>query len=567
MADEINISADETTVNDILTRSHRFEVPDYQRQYSWTEEQWAELWEDLNSLEEGEMHFLGSIVVVSGAYEPTGSTKLQLVDGQQRLSTISILLCALRTRYSELEENNAVDQINDKYLRDRGFEETYPRISLGRLDHQDYIKVIEGKHSKVSQNKLLRESYEYFYSKVESYTLDELNVIRDKLLNRMSIVMIRSNSESSAFRLFETLNDRGLELSAVDLMKNYLLSVAHQDSNVDSENIKEDWEQILLTIRNVDKPVRLFRHYIMSTPDPKTERRVTESRVYDRFKSLVDGIQRRDNIDLETFVADMESQARLYVGISNATIQSFSPQQNRAVNDRLIALSAIGATPARTLMLRTFYELDDPARITKILELIESLMLRWNVSRYSTGSEIDKLFSRLCHRAFVENDPVDYIRYEFQRTAPSDEEFERNFAQRSHRQNDQTKYILDTIERKHFMVSGEGKEIADRSKVHIEHVAPRRTFSAKKYDPWIDYLDVDEQTFSEYRNRIGNLTLFEQRLNIRASNSPFEQKKDYYLDSDFEMTRALCENEEWSIGHIDDRSRELAFIAKDIWSF
>lgn len=566
MTESINISADEITVGDLLTRSHRFEVPDYQRQYSWEEEQWTELWEDLTSIGSENMHFLGSIVVISGTYDPTGSTKLQLVDGQQRLSTISIILCALRSRYKELEKQDTVEHINNKYLWDRTFEETHPRIALGRLDNSDYVNILEDQLDRVVNNKLLKESYQFYNYKISELSKEELDAIRDRLLNSMSIVMISSNSESSAFRLFETLNDRGLELSAVDLMKNYLLSVAHEDETIDTNSIKEDWEQILLNIRELDQPIRFFRHYIMSTPNPKTNQRVTESKVYDRFKSLVSGIQARGDFDLEQFVTDMEQQCRTYVSFSRASTANFSPHKNKEVNDRLAALNAIGAIPARTLILRTFYEVDNPNTVIKILYHIECLMLRWNISRYSTGSEVDKLFNRLSHTAFNQSDPADYVRYEFTKSAPSDEEFKRNFAQRGHRQNDQTKYILDSIERNNFMSSGKGKEIAERSQVHIEHIAPSRTFSAKKYDSWMEYLDVDEPTFSDHKNRIGNLTLFERRLNIQASNTPFEDKKGYYETSDFEMTRLLCHYDHWSIENIDKRSKELADIAAGIWS-
>lgn len=570
MSEEVNIFASQTTVDDILSRSHRFEVPDYQRQYSWNGEQWSDLWEDVNSIGPDQMHFFGSIVVISGAYEPTGSTILQLVDGQQRLSTISIFLCALKSRYRELGEleegQNAM--AFEKYLWDIKFREenSHPRVSLGQLDHEDYIQVLEGHPDRVTNNERIRDAYYFFYSKIESYSVEELDEIRDRLLNQISVVMIRSNSESSAFRLFETLNDRGLELSAVDLMKNHLLSVAHDDPKLDATNIKEDWKQLLITIRDLDKPIRFFRHYLMSTPNPKTNQRITESKVYDRFKSIVLGIQRREEFSLEDFVAEMERQSKTYVAMAEANIRKFSPHKNGQVNDRLDALIAIGAIPARTLMLRTFYELDDPDKICDILQLIESLMLRWNISRYSTGSEVDKLFNRLSHEAFNQSDPVEYIRNEFLRSGPTNDEFKRNFARKNHRQNDLTKYILDTIEREQFMASGEGKRIKDRMNVHIEHIAPRQTFSANKYSSWIDYLEVDEQTFMENRNRIGNLTLFERRLNIKALDNPFEQKQEYYETSDFEMTRVLCEYDSWSIEKIKDRSREFAEIAAIIWS-
>lgn len=335
MTEEINISADETTIDDILSRSHRFEVPNYQRQYSWTEEQWSELWDDLISIEPGESHFLGSIVVISSAYEPTGSNYLQLVDGQQRLTTISLFLCSLRNKYQELGEEKSADIIDSKYLWDEGFNETKPRISLGTLDHEDYMKILTGKPDRVSQNELLKNSYDYFSDKISEKSVDELDEIRDILLNNMSLVMIRSNSEGSAFRLFETLNDRGLDLSAIDLMKNHLLRISHDSANVGTETIKEDWEQIILNIQDLDKRIRFFRHYFMSCSNPVVEDRITESKVYSTFKSIISEVQLDDSLTLEEYISDMERNSRLYMKIARADIDSFSYINNSKINKKI----------------------------------------------------------------------------------------------------------------------------------------------------------------------------------------------------------------------------------------
>jgi len=224
MSEGVNITANETTIGDVLSRKHRFEVPSYQRQYSWSEEQWFDLWEDIDSLENNEMHFLGSIVVISDSYDPSGSNVLQLVDGQQRLATVSILLCALRERYTQLGEKEKADLIHGDYLFDKDFDETQPKLQLGNLDNPDFLELLEKASGGAERNQLLEDAYAYFCEQTSDYAVDEVDQLRQKLLNHVSIVTIRSNSETSAFRLFESLNDRGLELSAVDLMKNLLAS-------------------------------------------------------------------------------------------------------------------------------------------------------------------------------------------------------------------------------------------------------------------------------------------------------------------------------------------------------
>ncbi len=130
-----------------------------------------------------------------------------------------------------------------------------------------------------------------------------------------------------------------------------------------------------------------------------------------------------------------------------------------------------------------------------------------------------------------------------------------------------TRYILDTIEREHYS-SGGGKTY-DRASVDIEHIAPQSALSAEKYESWKPILDVSEAEYkNQYRNRIGNLTLLEERLNEEASTNPFGQKKDQYRLSDFQMTEYLRSNyQEWNTSTIEERSEELAETATKIWDF
>lgn len=567
MSDEINISANETTIYDILSRSHHFEVPNYQRQYSWGENQWSDIWNDLINLKEGGDHFLGSIVVISSAYDPTKTNTLQLVDGQQRLTTIAVLLCCVRERYSELGDEESAEIIDNKFLWEAGFDDTKPRIKLGDLDQDDFLEILNGSPEKITRNTQLKNAYSYFYEKIDGMTKSRIDEIRELLLNKMSIVMIRSRSESSAFRLFETLNDRGMDLSAIDLMKNHLLRVAHEDSSTSVNEIKEEWEQVVLNVRGLSEPIRFFRHYIMSTPTPKIEGRVTESGVYDTFKNIISDITKSSSTNLEEYVNDMQIQSQTYMNIADAEVERFSPAKNSRLNEKLRQIDQVGGTAARTLLLRTFREVDSAEPLVQILDLIEDFMLRRSIARYTTGTDVDKLFNRLSHESFEIKDPVEHIRREFVKKSPSDEEFKRYFAEREHKQNIQTKYILDKLEQEYFTSgTGNGKEIGNRSKVHIEHIAPQRTFSAKKYSKWIDYLNVEEQTFLEQRNRIGNLTILEKTLNIEASDEPFEQKKQEYQESEFTMARELCQYDSWSLERINERSQELADVASEIWN-
>lgn len=382
----------------------------------------------------------------------------------------------------------------------------------------------------------------------------------------MVVVLIQSQNEKSAFRLFETLNDRGLELSAIDLMKNYLLKIVTSTKNSNISEIKNKWESILVNLQNIPWKVRFFRHYIMAFK-PNTNQKITQKKVYDRFKDIIDKDLNKIGLTIEQYIDDMENKSELYRDICLADISLYSDQKNSTINEKLLNLNSIGASPARTLLIKAFYSKLVSAAIVKLIDLLEIFSVKRIIGQLSTG-ELDTIYNKLALEAFKKENPLKYIKEYFINNVPSEEEFVSNFVERNFRNNDQTKYILDKIEREHFMKSGIGKAIKGRTDVHIEHIAPTSAFTAKKYKEWSNYFDMGKNTFDDIKSRIGNLTLFETRLNISASDKPFEQKKEQYINSDFYMTRYLAEQyNKWKKEEILNRSKNFANVAKEIWSF
>jgi uncharacterized protein with ParB-like and HNH nuclease domain len=470
MSEGVNITADETTIDDVLTRNHCFQIPSYQRQYSWGEEQWTDLWNDLQDLESDEMHFLGSIVVITNPYEIANSNVLQLVDGQQRLSTLAILLCVLREKYERFELPKKSSHIHDRYLYEEGFDQTQPKIRLGNLDDEQFQKILTGSYERVDSEYPLRKAYDYFSSKLENAQIDKIHEVREKLLKQLTVVVIRSNSETSAFRLFETLNDRGLELSSIDLMKNFLLKESHENNNINTELIKNTWERIIENIHGLNKPIRFFRHYITSAPEPQIDDRVTETKVYDVFKSIIEDKLDRESMTLEEYIVDMEKQSRRYTEIVYAEIGKFSRDKNNVINKNLMDLKHIKAIPSRPLLLRSFREIKNPDDIIDIINMIEKYTIRARISGYSTGND-GRLYDRLSTEIFGLRDPLDYLRSELIENAPSDDVFVTNFIDNEFVLNKRTKFILDSIEQYEYMGTESGKKIAGRDQVHIEHIA------------------------------------------------------------------------------------------------
>lgn len=563
MSTNTEIHASDTTTQALLTRKCRFVVPEYQRQYSWEEEQWEDLWNDLRSIDENTTHFLGSIVLVEQDTLINELDQWEVVDGQQRLTTISLLLCMLREHYSSEEKTDASEDIDSNYLweKDTDFNK-HTKLELNSLDNDQYRRLLNGDIPREEQSQL-RNAAIYFGEKLSDLDADEIDDIRKKLLKNFTVVTIECDNEASAFRLFETLNDRGLELSAVDLMKNHLYEKAKSDDSINKNAIKQDWESIIEDLRyEIDKPHRFFIHYMLYADEPNIVGSISQNTLFDRFKQLVDEDIPNSNISLNEYISRMANTVILYLDIVNGEIREYGSSGNKKVNSLLNRLDRLGYTQERAYLLGTLSHLDSATEAVRAIQLIESFLVRQRFTSGITGSEINELYSELCSNAFDRDDSVAYIRSRLSDKGPSDEEFVAAISSNQFKRSKRTRYFLERIESEYYR-TGESVNISGE----IEHIAPRQAFIATKYNTWPDYLGLGEDSFNEEKDRLGNLTLLEKRLNLRASDNPFAQKKDQYRESEFKMSQAVAEKPDWSIDEIQDRTSELARRSAEIWDF
>lgn len=565
MDEQIDISSESVTLGGLLSQGAQYNVPDYQRQYSWGEEQWGSLWEDINQLEETGNHFLGAIVLVEQSTGSlSGGDEFDVVDGQQRLATVSILLSLLREAFNAHGEDDFAEAINEKYIWTRNNQnEKQQTIKLNDLDNDDFLSVLNGQ--KASSESAIQQAVMFYEKKLTDLPVSELELLRDKILERMPVVAIRTEKEDSAFLLFETLNERGKELSSVDLMKNALFEqVRSRDTKY--EPIKNGWEDTISILRYSidDGASRFFRHYLMYTDSPTISGSVTERKLFDTFDEIV--TNRIDDLDIELsdFVSDIHDKAELYSDICNAEIRMFDSKSNERINEILDAMNQFGSVQERTLYLFVFSELDNPNDVIRALHLIESFNVRHQIATTITGNKVNEFYSRLCSNMRESPTPVDLMKSRFKTRTPADEQIRVSVKQTNYTRRESTKYILKRCEQRYFRRhSGSDPDVEGE----IEHIAPRRSFTAKKYSKWAEYLDVSKDEFDGYKNRLGNLTLLEERLNIEASDRPFEQKKAKYRASEFNMAQDVAKSDYWSRGRIEERTEELAEHAPTIWNF
>jgi len=408
-----------------------FKLPLYQRPYAWTKDQWADLLEDVLSLSKNDIHFFGAIVVVPTQEPDHGIKSFYVIDGQQRLATILIWLSAIRDKMKDKNDGLA-KHISNSFLSSNSFWEgkpiSFPKFELGEYDNKHLKNILEGNIKK--EEHPIYKCYEFY--KNAKYSDDIWTII----LNNIFIVHINAQNYFNAFKLFETLNDRGLELSAADLIKNYILMNTSTNKDIFNNCINE-WEEMYQKIRD-KSPVKFIRRYMLANYKGK----FSESNLYKHVRSRLE-----NNIPDEylQFARELNFSSSIYKKIFESSFD------DKKINKKLDELKTVEVSPSFTLLIKIMplYEEDKIPRddTLKILKLIETFHVRWGICGQSTG-RLDQIYNEICD-GLKQKSSEEYLKYiegklsRYVKENVDDEIFKRNFASRNFKPGEQrTKYIF-----------------------------------------------------------------------------------------------------------------------------
>ena len=595
------------TINQLFsTRNEQFFIPAYQRRYAWQEKQCEELFNDIKYLGNDDTHLLGNLVCITGEYS-ANINKLEVIDGQQRITTLSLLLTAISKAFSEkydLEEAQKIDSLLTSSGVDRVKKN---KVELGELDNPDYIKILKDENLETIQNENLKNNLEHFKKWIKELSPDEFDSFYFKLMDKVSVIRLDVYQAKDAYKLFETINNRGLSLSPTDIIKNFLLGHA---SILDDEtliSVKENWKNIIVSLDGISTD-EFFRHFMCS----QLRRKITFTYLNDEFKKLyINSVQNCEglaefrvysklrieesdeddseiNKDLEEEPFENEKSEEVYIPnqaekvtaaeftrmIANYA-KTYSLVKNRKfsnpkINSSILDLQRIQSVPAYTFLLELFARngISDAHRIT-ILKMIAVFMLRRHICSRQTGV-LDDIFSDLVNKLDLE-DQLIAIKERLAKDIPSDQEFKLNFSKADYKRSiNRAKYVLEQFEYSLHETQGEFT-INSGLDVHLEYIIPQ-TINTKKskaeFGDWELYLGEGASlNHGDFVNRIGNFTLLAQKLNIKASNDPFENKLIHYKKSSLRVTTEIVENyPEFKFVQVEERSKELAEKAIEIWT-
>lgn len=551
----IELTATKTNLNSLLgVPGQQFAIPEYQRPYAWGESQVDELWDDVvSSLGEG--HFMGSLVL-----NAEDEDRPQVIDGQQRLTTLAVLLALIRDRYHDLGSQYAgqPDQLllnsfaqGNIAFKLRSGEANWPvlrdfilrnplddhRKLLGQLTTLDKATRLRNQRLVANTKRLARQLDGY----LSAATSEEaaLYALEQHIRTGLEFVAIKVSNVADAFLLFETLNDRGLQLSAADLLKSHLLSQVAQQSNDDlaTREAAQVWDDMIESLGGVDV-TRYLRHFLLMS-----HAKVRKDDVFPRFKD-----------DMRELGADTMLHRISEFAVDYGRLMSPSSIDDPQLRTAVSRIHGQNSITHFVVLLPALHYLES-AEFVKVCRMAEILSFRWVVCGLN-AQELESTYAKAA-RILDESKGanLDEVLALLRSVLPASEQFKEGFRQARMGVKYVTRYVLASIEQALNPVG----ELKPSDDVHIEHVMPQ-----SPTDHWEQQVDADE----DYRDlvaRWGNLTLLHQAPNREISNGPFDVKLELYRSSDLRVTRQLAELDRWNDEAIDMRQRWLAAIADQVW--
>lgn len=579
----MNIKPYDKTIRDLLGSRRQFLIPRFQREYSWEKKNYREFFEDMagnltvkDKKISANQYFLGTMLFIGDITEGTDQ-EIQVVDGQQRLTTITILFSALSDRFLELKEKTLSEQIFS-YIMTKDDDGNEVRVLKSKSSYPFFSFFIQDKEkgnpqtASSEEERNIEETYYYFkkhleisrlktllrqkYSAKEVNALSELDIlkaIRDQVLNS-TFISISTTDKEQANKIFEILNAKGKRLADIDLIKNKIFEVLKKEEPADYA--EETWKKIKSSLNTGKETVGLatfYRHFWIST-----YKRTYSSKLYDAFNAT---IPKRES-SYKAFLEEMLKNSGLYMRIVEPKREDYNNRKEYFwLVQSLKAINDFNIVQARIALLALFDVRERDIITAKTLKntvtYLENFHFAYTAICSGHSNKLESIYSTfaISVRKAKNKDEAkkiidDKLIAPLDLLFPSFEEFNRQFktlryTKKEDPSNVKTKYAINKI---NCLFSK--KEIFEDDG-SVEHLIP--------------------ETAGEYALGIGNLILLEQQLNSDAGEEDYKKKeKNFYSKSNYQWIKAFCaKHPSWDITKdatiIDRRASKLArFYYKEI---
>lgn len=546
------------TFQELIGNGIKYQVPRFQRDYAWDKEQWEYLWEDIESLPEEKSHYMGYVVL-----QRKGAHDFDIIDGQQRIVTLSLLILAAIKNIQKLADgNNETDSNNIRLnlLRSRYIGAKNPislnvdsKLSLNRNNGRNFKEIcnslqISNKRGITSTNKLINHCFKFFEAKHEAMgkTGQQIAEFIERVASSLFFTKIVVQDDINAYKVFETLNARGVQLSTPDLLKNYIFSVATKNDDI-SENelnhLDESWSEIVVQLgdNNFSDFIR-YHHNFQAIQSTKKE-------LFSSIRKITDIPEKA-----HSYLRSLSQYAPVYASLLHPYDEWWSQQdmEYRKVKKYLEGFELFNIKQPFTILMAAFYSFS-PEEFVKLTQYLYILAIRYNVICHNSPNEQESAYNKLAieiharkhtRASHVKNCDV------FKKLYPNDEEFFNAFEfhkMPSRQFSKKIRFLLAEIEN----TLGHA---TDPIKTTLEHVCP--------YHPEEHWNNYFGNGVNDIQDRLGNVILLEKDELKRAS---FEDKKRVYLKSHYPLAKQVATYDEWNLQSLNHYQSWLAKQAVATW--
>lgn len=552
--------AGNTTLNEFLTRQIKMNIPIYQRKYNWSLDECKQLFEDILSIGKDETrksYFIGSIVVKKDSEELLDPlAEVTLIDGQQRITTLTLIYCVLCNYYKNIDER-LCHNIYGNYLVNHDLDETN-KLHLTKNDNESLKYIINSistdKEFKLTPDNSINiyNNYEFFRNQINEENVE--TVIKG--LKKLIFISVVLDQEDNPQLIFESLNSTGLELNKNDLIRNYILMGL--DTKHQNELYENYWYEIEQEFKNNGWFFDEFIRYYLSFESGRLPKRAD---VYKEFKNHANSFE---NID------DLVKDVHKFAGYFACII--FGKEEDPELRDAFDSLAELDFNVTLPFLLSAYDDyqnsLDNPDinltrdEFIRIVKYVESYCLRRSICDIPTNS-MNKTFARLSK----EINKQDYYNYfvaamfekdTYKRFPTNEEVQEKLLNQNMYSKRKILKHVLIAIE------NTEGKEFVSTENSSIEHIMPQNLTKDWESELGSNY----EEIHGIYLHTLGNLTL--TPYNSELGDKSFFDKKtcdNGFCKSKLTLNEGLCELDRWTDKEIIDRTKQLSKKIINIWKY
>lgn len=555
-------------IGQLINEKRHFKVPDHQRDYAWSIGEVEQYLEDLNNAmrENLEDYFLGLIVLV----EPEDGKTWYILDGQQRLATTTMVYSAIRNWLQTNGFDKQANTIHNDYIAKLALRENEhePRIVLNVNNREIFQEVVinpcddayletkkkvAGRHT--SNRKLIEAvtaCKSYVAKIVESQCemqdkrADVLYKLAEYIRDNVQVNCMAVPTTENAYVIFESLNNRGVDLSVLDLVKNYIFGQCGRNL----EDVKNNWTKMLTFIgdRKADDFLKTFWSSRYG--------RIQRGKLFGELKRKYSNYT-----SVTELSSDLSEDAELYdaLEISDSDIWREHSETSKKYIKTLSILGGLQTHPVILAALKKF----DRNKMEKLLGRLVTLIVRYQlVGRGRTGrleikctSIAPKIFNgQLKTPKTVWDELLEII--------PSDDDFRNDFINYSETKSDRARYILTELEivKREPGRTTELTPTPDPEILNLEHVLPKNPSQA-----WKDVLSDDKDILKDCKYRLGNLCLLDKSVNRQGAAAGFKTKVKTYISSELILTNTISNYSKWNRESINNRQREMAELAIKAW--